>query len=210
MVFKVVSRTVNRALVGLPVCRNEAWFQTSMAYMSDAFVISSTLRPLPYVLRPLRFLFLGARSRIKGHLKTANKLLSPTIQKRSLPDSANHDVVQWMVDSANGKDKQPEEITHKILFLCLASMSSSTMGVTHALFDFCSRREFIEPVREDIRQAITEEGGWTLAAVQRMKKLDSFLRESQRVNHPGLCMLVSFMNEIGAYQLFSDHHISFI
>lgn len=187
MVMKVVSRTVNRALVGLPLCRNDTWFQTSMAYMADAFVISSTLRPLPYILRPFRFFFLGARTRIKKHMDTANKLLVPIIRERVPNDPQHQDVIQWMVDGAKGKDKIPRELTHKTLFLCLASMSSSTMGITHALFDLCAMRENIEPVREEIRQAITEEGGWTLAALQRMKKLDSFLKESQRINHPGLC-----------------------
>ncbi|CAG8971545.1 hypothetical protein HYALB_00005441 [Hymenoscyphus albidus] len=176
MFMKVVSRTVNRALVGFPLCRNDTWFKTSMAYMADAFVISSTLRPLPYILRPFKFMFLGARTSIKSHMATANKLLSPLISERVPNDPKHHDVVQWMVDGAKGKDKNPEEITHKILFLCLASMSSSTMGITHALFDFCSMRQYIEPMREEIAQAIAEEGGWKLSALQRMRKLDSFLK----------------------------------
>jgi cytochrome P450 len=93
-----------------------------------------------------------------------------------------------MVDTAKGNDKDPKEIVHKILFLCLASMSSSTMGITHAIFDLCAMPQYLAPLREEIQTTVAEEGGWTLAAVQKMKKLDSFLKESQRVNHPGLCM----------------------
>jgi hypothetical protein len=61
------------------------------------------------------------------------------------------------------------------------------MGIVHALYDLCAMPEFIEPLREEIRVALLEEGGWTLAMIQRLKKLDSFLKESQRINHPGLC-----------------------
>jgi len=186
--MKVVGRVVNRALVGLPLCRNEKWFYNSMAYMQDAFVISGTLRPLSYFVRPFKYYFLGARKGIKNSIATANSLLVPIIEQRKPKDTQYNDVVQWMVDTAKGKDKDPKEIVHKILFLCLASMSSSTMGITHAIFDLCAMPQYLAPLREEIQTTLAEEGGWTLAAVQKMKKLDSFLKESQRVNHPGLCM----------------------
>jgi cytochrome P450 len=92
-----------------------------------------------------------------------------------------------MTDSAEGKDKAPERLSHKVLFLCLASIHTSTMSICHALFDLCYRPEYVEPLREEIKQAMAEEGGLTLSAINKMKRLDSFLKESQRLNHPGSC-----------------------
>lgn len=43
-------------------------------------------------------------------------------------------------------------------------------------------------LREEIEGALSQEGDWTLSAIHRMQKLDSFLKESQRLNHPGLCI----------------------
>ena len=41
--------------------------------------------------------------------------------------------------------------------------------------------ECIPPLREEV-ETIIEEEGWTKAALGRLQKLDSFMRENQRVN----------------------------
>jgi hypothetical protein len=41
--------------------------------------------------------------------------------------------------------------------------------------------EYIEPLREEINAVIKEEG-WTKAGIDKMHKIDSFLRETQRVD----------------------------
>ncbi len=61
------------------------------------------------------------------------------------------------------------------------------MSACHALFDLCQWPEYVEPLREEIKRAIVEEGGLKLSAINKMRKLDSFLKESQRINHPGTC-----------------------
>lgn len=93
-----------------------------------------------------------------------------------------------MVDHAQtNQDRLPAELAHKTLFLCLASIASSSMGVTHALYDLCAMPEYIPILREEVQNMLMEHGGWTLAALNAMWKLGSFLKESQRLNHPGLC-----------------------
>ncbi len=155
--------------------------------MAEAFAISGALRPRSHVSRYVVYLFLGARFRIQDYLRAANRLLVPIINQRTPKDTTNVDVVQWMVDNAKGRDKDPRELTHKILFLCLASMSSSTMAIVHALYDLCAMPQYLGPLREEISAALLKEGDWTLAMLRSLDKLDSFLKESQRLNHPGLC-----------------------
>ena len=41
--------------------------------------------------------------------------------------------------------------------------------------------ECIQPLREEV-EGIVKEQGWTKASISNMRKLDSFLREAQRVN----------------------------
>ncbi|KAH8199170.1 hypothetical protein TruAng_006639 [Truncatella angustata] len=59
------------------------------------------------------------------------------------------------------------------------------MSATHALFDLCAYPEYIGVLREEVL-GVVKRHGWTLTGVNDMKILDSFLKESQRVNHPGL------------------------
>ena len=41
--------------------------------------------------------------------------------------------------------------------------------------------EYIQPLREEV-ESIVKEQGWTKTSIFNMRKLDSFLREAQRLN----------------------------
>jgi hypothetical protein len=69
---------------------------------------------------------------------------------------------------------------------------------THALFHLASRPEYIDPIRKEV-ETIVAEDGWTKVAMTRMRKLDSFLKESQRLNGLGACE--SRMPRFGAASL---------
>ena len=49
------------------------------------------------------------------------------------------------------------------------------------LYRLLANPEYIGPLREEVDAVITEEG-WTKAGMDKMHKVDSFLRESQRVD----------------------------
>lgn len=57
-------------------------------------------------------------------------------------------------------------------------------GFTHALFHLAENPEYAQPMREEV-EAIVREEGWTKASMGKMRKIDSFLRESQRFNGLG-------------------------
>ena len=59
-------------------------------------------------------------------------------------------------------------------------------AITHALFDLASSPEYLHPLREEADEVIQREG-WTKAAVDRMPKMDSFIKESQRLHPLGTC-----------------------
>ena len=52
---------------------------------------------------------------------------------------------------------------------------------TQLLYRLLANPEYLEPLREDVNAAIKEEG-WTKAGIDKMHKIDSFLRESQRLD----------------------------
>ena len=49
------------------------------------------------------------------------------------------------------------------------------------MFHLAAHAEYIEPLREEMEAVILDEG-WTKQAMGRMNKLDSFLKESQRLS----------------------------
>ena len=179
---------MSRVFVGLPLCRNPEWLATTVGYTLDAFAVAGALRDRHWMVRPFIYYFLDSRRRVQGHLAIARKHLTPILNSRTPSKKGEDkplDLLQWMTDSAEGSDGTPAKLSRKVLFLCLASIHTSTMSACHALFDLCAMPQYIEPLREEIQNAIAEEGGLKLSAINKMKKLDSLLKESQRLNHPG-------------------------
>ena len=58
-------------------------------------------------------------------------------------------------------------------------------GLTHALYDLAAYPAFMQPLRDEVESVITA-NGWTKLAMHKLWKLDSFLRESQRMNGTSL------------------------
>jgi hypothetical protein len=49
------------------------------------------------------------------------------------------------------------------------------------LYRLLANPEYLEPLREEVDAVIREEG-WTKAGIDKMYKIDSFLRETQRLD----------------------------
>jgi hypothetical protein len=50
------------------------------------------------------------------------------------------------------------------------------------LYDLAARSEYISPLREEIEELISQDG-WKKTTIAKMRKLDSFLKESSRLHH---------------------------
>ena len=68
-----------------------------------------------------------------------------------------------------------------------------------ALYRLLSNPECIEPLRQEVETVVAEEG-WTKAGMDKMYKVDSFLRETLRVDGLGIgspassrCISVCFL-----------------
>lgn len=63
------------------------------------------------------------------------------------------------------------------------------MNAVHVLYDLAARSEYIPILRDEIAEIEREDGPigqWTKSSFSKLKKLDSFMRESQRFNPPTL------------------------
>ena len=58
------------------------------------------------------------------------------------------------------------------------------------MYRLLSHPEYIEPLRQEV-EAVVAEKGWTKAGMDKMRKIDSFVRETQRIDPDGLGLLVS-------------------
>ena len=94
------------------------------------------------------------------------------------------DVLQWMMDLADEKEEQPENLATRYIYAILGSLFSVSGSIKDTLYDVCARPEYISSLREEIEQALTEDGGWQKTTPAKLQKMDSFMKEVQRLNPP--------------------------
>ncbi|KAI0070826.1 cytochrome P450 [Panus rudis PR-1116 ss-1] len=183
-IMQVVARTSNRIFVGLPKCRDPDYRALNIQFTGDVVKGSVIINIFPKFLRPLAGrLFTNVPTMIDRGVKH----LEPIIKERYRmaeefgPDweGKPNDMLQWLMDEAEGEEREIRALVLRILTVNFAAIHTSSMSFTHALYHLAAAPEYIKPLREEVETIVKSEG-WTKAAMQKMRKVDSFLRECQR------------------------------
>ena len=57
------------------------------------------------------------------------------------------------------------------------------MATVQVVYSLCAMPEYIQPLRMEAQAALMEGGGiWSIHTLGKLRRLDSFLKESQRLN----------------------------
>ncbi|KAJ7501714.1 cytochrome P450 [Mycena galericulata] len=184
-----VARTSNRIFVGLPMCREQEYLDLCVNYTVAVFTRGLLIGLLPRFLKPIFAPLLTPRKRFLRH---ALKFLGPTINERlekekvhgrDWPDKPN-DLISWLLDLAEGEERTAQAVTLRVLVTNSAAIHTTSMALTTVLYDLTTYPEYILPLREEAERVIAKEG-WSKAALGSMHKIDSFIRESQRLTGIG-------------------------
>ncbi|KAK5988331.1 Cytochrome P450 monooxygenase [Cladobotryum mycophilum] len=192
LVLRLVSFIAARHFVGSPLCEDEGWLSMALAYTENAFKTIILLRIFPDFMKPLVAWFIPFSYQVSWALRKAKRIVIPLIVERHRRQETDpnyerpEDFLQYIMDGASNSDGDPEKLAHRLLILTLAAVHTTSMAATQTLFDLCAHPEYIEPLRREIMEVLDEEGGYTKQTLTNFKKLDSFMRESQRLNPPSL------------------------
>lgn len=88
------------------------------------------------------------------------------------------------MDAASEEEQSLRNMTLRIMTINFGAIHTSSMSFTHALYDLAAMPNYIQPMREEVETVVKKEG-WSKVALTKMRKLDSFLKESQRFNGLG-------------------------
>ncbi|KAF2878219.1 cytochrome P450 monooxygenase-like protein [Massariosphaeria phaeospora] len=196
VILRLVSRISARIFVGLPLCRNERWLEISTEFTENVFISLVILRLFPRFMHGVLSYFLPSTWIGCNYIRRAKKLLVPEIKQRQeamatgkLTSKDDMNLLTWMLEIANGADSKPSDLAHLEVVMSLASIHTSQMNAVHVLYDLAAHPQYIEELREEIKKILAEDGKWTSwkkPSFYKLKKLDSFMRESQRMNPPTL------------------------
>lgn len=94
-----------------------------------------------------------------------------------------------MIELGSEIETKPKDLAHLEVVMSLASIHTSQMNAVHVLYDLAAIPGYIDVLRKEINEVIKQDGpwlSWEKSSFYKLKKLDSFMRESQRLNPPSL------------------------
>jgi Cytochrome P450 len=114
-------------------------------------------------------------------------------------------LITWIIARVNEENPEPKVISGTLMLISVVAQSTTSVvsipmqhiatpcplsdftpqSLGHALFWLVSRPECIEILREEIMEAIMLERELTFESLARMPKLESFIRETQRLSGIG-------------------------
>jgi cytochrome P450 len=194
-VLRLVSRISARIFLGKPLCRDERWLEISTEYTENVFVSLVVLRLFPRILHGVVAYFLPSTWISCAYIRKAKRLIVPEINRRRFCDAdqgksrSDMNLLDWMLEIASPQESNPADLAHLEVVMSLASIHTSQMNAVHVLFDLAAHPQYVQELRDEIQQVLREDGAWrqwTKSSFSKLKKLDSFMRESQRHNPPTL------------------------
>lgn len=189
--LRLVCRTSGRMCVGPSLNRNKEWIDISAAWTRNVFISAVKLKMIPEFLRPVAAYFITETRKCREQNARARELVTPIILQREanehLPGYVKpSDGIEWLRDILPEDEKKDYDF-HGVGQLALGTLSIHTVNhlATNVIFNLAAYPEYVPILKEEIDRVREEAGGeYTLESMKKLDKLDSFLNESLRCEHP--------------------------
>ena len=187
----MVARLSSLIFIGEEIAHSKKWLDVSVNFTIDAFLGARELRLWPAVLRHLVHWILPETRRVREHMRVGREIVNQEIAKRQLiregklkEDPPRHpDALDWLQEVAAGKEF---DHTRAQIKLSLTTIHTTSNMLTNVMYDLTAYPEYIQPLRDEIKAVLEEDGGLKKTSLIKMKLLDSIMKESQRVNPTGM------------------------
>ncbi|KAK2793981.1 hypothetical protein FQN52_000313 [Onygenales sp. PD_12] len=174
-------------LIGSPDARNKEFVKIAMDYAQAVVISAELLRPFPDWIKWSLVKIMPVAS----YRRQAIKYLSKTVQDcldGKLDENGNKpdNMVQWLVDTAPPVERSIPLIVERIMALFVASIHTTTMTFTGAVYSLAAEPEkFIPAIRAEALEHFRD-GNITKEKLAKVYKIDSVLKEAGRFNNAGL------------------------
>lgn len=210
---RIVSLMSGRAFVGLPLSRDEDWVESTVNYTANVSMAWMVLKMIPQPIRYFVAPFLPQVRSLKKQKRTTEMKLAPLIaekrdtsakEKKKVEESVGGNVIEWFI-SQYRDIPTVQELARDQLLVTFASIYNLSNALTYIIFDLAATApEDVEAMRQEIFDVVGEDGTIDKNSLAKLKKLDSFVKESQRLAPPSLGKCYSTVTS------HISHHLTFI
>ncbi|THU84571.1 cytochrome P450 [Dendrothele bispora CBS 962.96] len=157
-VQQLIARITNRIFVGQPICQDEEFCRLNTVYVFDVVKAATKINMFPDFMHP-RILQMNGPDAL------------PVCISRSLP----------VILDSNGYERSEEGLAMRLLNINLGAINTSSVTFTHALLYLATHPEYAAILRAEVENVLDHEGQ-SKEGMQKMVHVDSFLRESAKLN----------------------------
>ncbi|KAI4626023.1 uncharacterized protein J4E87_001498 [Alternaria ethzedia] len=179
----VIAKVSGRIFVGPELCRNPEYIKLGTNYTMDLVAGVTACKKVRPWLKPFLCPRLPEIVKLRKIEQQLSDFLHPIVEERMTAKAKDpnwqepDDMLQWMITRGKGKDTI-DEITRFQLGLIFAAIHTTSMTVTSIMHTLAVTPEYIDPLREEIRNVMANNDGViTSRALQQMEKVDSYMKE---------------------------------
>ncbi|KAM0354162.1 hypothetical protein ACHAPU_001197 [Fusarium lateritium] len=188
--LRAIARLSGRAFVGPSISRDEKWVDTSINFAVHIFTACTKLQFMPEWARPMGQYLVSELRQIRKDINIAKEMLKPIVEERlqdmelSNGEDAPDDMVQWLMDALPEEEKGDLTVQAELqLIIAAASIHTTNNLLCECLCDLAAYPEVQEELREEAYRILEVEKGWERKDnMAKLKKLDSFMKEVQRMS----------------------------
>ncbi|CAB4472770.1 unnamed protein product [Rhizophagus irregularis] len=195
LIIKIISTPVANVFIGEEESKNDEVVTTFAEFTSD---LSALIKIPPF----LNFFYPGLFNRIL----VSSGLYNPAIKHRNI-------LIKYIKNQVCKRLQEKAKYADKLLLFLFASIHTTSNGCANALMDLASRPQYVQELYEEqleVHKEADENGVLPFEALDNMKKLDSFIRESLRLTGHILALDHSVLKDYtfsNGLQLPKDHTV---
>ncbi|KAN0118523.1 Cytochrome P450 [Russula decolorans] len=182
-VQQVVFRTTNRVIVGVPLCRDHDYQTLNLTCARNVVKCGFIISMFP---KPLKFIVSRLLSNVPSQIQQEIEFIRPVFEERLAKmkeygedwDDKPNDVFMWLMSETQKVNMSVDDLSLRLLLANFASIHTTSTAILYRLL---ANPDYIEPLRQEVDAVIREEG-WTKAGLDKMYKIDSVIRETQRID----------------------------
>jgi cytochrome P450 len=188
---RIASIMSGRAFVGLPLSRQDDWVEATVNYTAGVSRAWLVLRLIPWPIRFFVAPFLPQVQALKRQKAINEEKLAPLIKEKqsgSLKDKSipGGDMIEWFI-SQYSQPPNAQQLGRDQLLTTFASIYNLSNALSYVIFDLAALDpKEVELMREEVLQHVPADGNIDKMDLPKLKRLDSFAKESQRLSPPSL------------------------
>jgi gliotoxin biosynthesis cytochrome P450 monooxygenase len=211
-VLQLVALLSGRTFVGLPLSRDKEWTDATINFTGDTIRAVRAVEKYHPLIRPLISPLLPEVKGLRAYRKFAGEKLKPQVDalltRRSekanghVPEDfldvgvvkGDFNMIHWTLNHI--KDINSADsifLGQSQMLIAFAAIHTTSVALSHAIFDLAAHPQYITELREEIEKVIADENYpdkmLRKTSMPKLRKLDSFIKESQRFSPPGMSEL---------------------